>query len=278
MLFSKISRANSNFLKQTDSSIIEKIAFFDFKSLTNYVEQYPNFFNFPIVMIVSGIAMSFWIQWSSLLALAIFLIFYVILYFMMKSYENFVLKSEFYCSERTSLIAEVLMKLTAVKTEAAESHFSEKIHYYRHKEMHALHSAASQHILSLFVMSLAPIVTILVVIILDIVIEDHETETHEIYIIVSIVTTMHKQFKKFLGVVDQHHHFGNAIQHFNNFYFIIPDKIKDIKSLDDNKKLPKGSLELEHCNLEGEDDKAMRIALNAIFGWENDLEAEEKNL
>jgi len=30
--------------------------------------------------------------------------------------------------------------------------------------------------------------------------------------------------------------------------------------------------------LEGEDDKAMGIALNAIFGWENDLEEEEKNL
>lgn len=216
-------------MKQTDSSIIEKIAFFDFKSLTNYVEQYPNFFNFPIVLVASGIAMSFWIQWSSIIAVSIFLIFYVILYFMMKSYENFLLKSEFYCSERTSLVAEVLRKLTAVKTEAAEAHFKEKIHYYRHKEMHALHSAANQHIHSLFVMSLAPIVTILVVIVVDIIIEQHDKETHAIYIIVSIVTTMHKQFKKFLGVVDQHHHFDNAIRHFNSFYFVIPDKKMAIK-------------------------------------------------
>jgi hypothetical protein len=37
-------------------------------------------------------------------------------------------------------------------------------------------------------------------------------------------------------------------------------------------------LELKNCQLEGEDDKAMGIALNAIFGWENDLEAEEENL
>lgn len=35
---------------------------------------------------------------------------------------------------------------------------------------------------------------------------------------------------------------------------------------------------MEGCQLEGEDDKAMGIALNAIFGWENDLEAEEKGL
>jgi len=247
LLFSKISKANSNFLKQTDTSIIEKIAFFDFKSLTNYVEQYPNFFNFPIVVIASALAMSFWIQWSSLLAILIFLIFYIILYFMMKSYENFLLKSEFYCSERTSLVAEVLRKLTAVKTEAAVTHFYEKIHYFRHKEMHALHSAAGQHIHSLFVMSLAPIVTIFVIIMFDIILEHKDKETHTIYIIVSIVTTMHKQFKKFLSVVDQHHHFDNAIRHFNSFYFVIPDKSSQLKVEKQDKSLPRGSLEMKKC-------------------------------
>lgn len=217
-------------MKQTDTSIIEKIAFFDFKSLTNYVEQYPHFFNFPIVLVASGIAMSFFIQWSSLIAIAVFLIFYIILYFMMQSYENHLLKSEFYCSERTSLVAEVLRKLTAVKTEAAEVHFSRKIAHYRHKEMHSLHTAANQHIHSLFIMSMAPVVTILMIIIIDIMLEKKDKETHAIYIIVSIVTTMHKQFKKFLGIVDQHHHFDNAIRHFNSFYFVIPNKKKSLKA------------------------------------------------
>jgi ABC-type multidrug transport system fused ATPase/permease subunit len=170
--------------------------------------------------------MSIFITWGSLLVISVFLAFFVILFFMIKMYENYLLKSEFYCSERTSLVEEVLTKLPAVKTEAAEGHFKEKIHLYRHKEIHTLHQAANQQLFSYFVMSLAPMIAILVVIIVDLLTRRRDF----FYIIVSIVTTMHKQFKKFLNVADQYHHFDNAIRHFNNFYFVIPNKTKSLRA------------------------------------------------
>lgn len=59
---------------------------------------------------------------------------------------------------------------------------------------------------------------------------------------------------------------------------MIPDKSQQITVGRQDKTLKRGSLQIHGCDIEGEDDKAMAIVLNAIFGWENDLEEEEKNL
>ena len=276
LIYSKISKCNSNFLEQLESSVIEKIVFFDIYSVIFYIEKYPDFFTFPVVILVSIVVMTYFISYFSCITLAIFVIIYLLVSLMNQGVTDSMIRSEYYASERSNLINESVSKMQHVKLESMEDYFKHRINELRNKEVHHLHHSASTSIKSVFVMHLAPYISILTILALEIFVLNIEMDIHTVYVIFSIITSLHKHLKAFIYVIDKYLHYIHSIQHINSFLFLIPEKSKSPSIIKDC-SLPAGSLIISDCQMEEEDEESMKLALNAIFGWNVDLQSERKN-
>lgn len=98
------------------------------------MEKYPDLYNFPYLVIFSTIAVTYFISWTSIIVLFVFLLTYIIVYFMVNDVSHHRIRSEYFGSERSRLIVEVLLKIRSIKEENLENYFQEKIHKVRHKD------------------------------------------------------------------------------------------------------------------------------------------------
>lgn len=277
LFFHKISKANSNILEHLESSIVEKIASFDFKSLITFVQKYPQIYDFPDLVIFSTLAMSYFIGWISILVTLIFTVFFLIIYLMADGLSKSKVKSEFFGSERSRLMSELLVKFRFVKEENMEIYFKERLNSVRHKEIHSLHHMADRAYLIDMVMALAPFCGIFFVLFMKVVVLKTGIDIYEIYALVTIVTSIHKKLKGFVEVVEQYYHYRYAIQHFNALFFVIPER-NVAKFIVNDPKFPRGRVMMKSCRMVEEDEEAMKLALNAILGWTVNLQMEKEEI
>ena len=90
LLFQKLRSANFSFLKNADSIIIEKMILFDFNIILGYVGKLPDLISFPVILILSISAMVYFVGWTALGSLVIFLVGWIILVLVTKQlvYQN----------------------------------------------------------------------------------------------------------------------------------------------------------------------------------------------
>ena len=84
LFYTKLIRANSAFHLMADDSIITKTELFEMSSMIAYVRSYPRIYNFPIIAIISLIIMTYFISYFTLIAVAIFIILSILLFWIVK--------------------------------------------------------------------------------------------------------------------------------------------------------------------------------------------------
>ena len=90
LLFQKLRSSNLSFLKNADSSIIAKMILFDFNIILGYVGKLPDLISFPVILVLSISAMIYFVGWTALGSLVVFLIGWLMLILVTKKlvYQN----------------------------------------------------------------------------------------------------------------------------------------------------------------------------------------------
>lgn len=122
-MFDKITTANISFLKLADSSLITKMFLFEFNIITGFVAQVPNLFSFPLIFSFSLIVMVYFISWTTLITLVMFIIAWVFLIFVTKKKAITAMREKYFSSKRSTIVQEVLSKLKLVKAGNYEKYF-----------------------------------------------------------------------------------------------------------------------------------------------------------
>ena len=102
--------------------------------MIKYFCLFPTIMNFPFMSLLSILLMSYYIEYFTLVALALFLTISGILYFIIRKLSNDNLKLEQLACHRALVMDEILAKLRQIKNDGMEEFFNTKISKIRKKE------------------------------------------------------------------------------------------------------------------------------------------------
>ena len=134
LFFKKITMADITFLNAADESIIRKFDIYQMNTMIKFFCLYPTIMNFPLMSLLSVGLMSYYIEYFTLVALALFLTISGVLYFIIKRLSRENLRLEHEACHRALVMDEVLAKLREIKNDGMEDFFSNKISKIRKKE------------------------------------------------------------------------------------------------------------------------------------------------
>ena len=263
MLFYKLRRSNLSFLRNADESIITKIVLFDFDIILGYVGKLPDLFSFPIIFILSNAIMVYFISYTTLFSFVSFVIAWFLLIYITKRLANKNLKYEYYGSKRSFVVSEIINKMETIKMNSSEAFFENRIKMLRDKEEECVKEVNNIRAVAGFVMSLTPLFSILAILLLEQKVRGTELDVTTTFTIVSIIASLNKPLKRFVNILDRYYEYKHAKKSLNSLLYMIPNKPNDAEN---DKKLVTGTIVVENCYTEIEDDASMKQALSKIFG------------
>lgn len=273
LFYDKIINSNISFLENADSSIIAKITLFEINKISDFVGKVPDVVSFPATLTMSAIAMVYFISWTTLIMLVIFIITFVILTLLAKkqSYHNE--RKEYFGSRRALKINEILANMEQMKCSSMESYMNESIKQLRKLEITCIIFSNNFKALASFVMSISPIGAILIIIMLERQVVGRDLTVTQTFAIVSIVNNLSKPLRELVTIMDQYYFYKHAADAMNKILFVFSLRPED-SEIDES--LRKGEIIVEGCTTEIEDSKDVIRMLGKVFGDQIDVEEELK--
>ena len=274
-LFEKLSTASYTFLKNVDSSVLVKLSLYEFGMMTDMISRVPHFFNFPILFLFSVYAMVQFISYMSLVLLFIFLIGWMILLAVIKNLAIHNLKNMYYSSKRSSLLGEILGKFKHMKQDSMEYYLYQRVKDIRNREMTAFGNRGFLNCVINFVLSVIPLICTVVIIMLEHHINQVHLDIASTFTLVSLIYSMKGPMGEFVSFYIEWKGYNHAKTCINNLFYVINDKPDCVEH---DQRLSTGSIIINNCSAELENDAVMQETLISIFGGNLDVDSETRKL
>lgn len=263
ILFSKMERANSVFLRKADGSIVTKLLMFNFDVFSKYISSIPDYFSFPIILTFSLAFLTYNVGPSSLVIFVVFLFTWVVLIIMIKLSVKEELELEFCTSQRTTLVFELLAKMRTIKSEGFESYYEKLIDEWRAAELRHLHRGETINSIISFFIVLSGILSLLTILIMQIYVIGQKLDVTTTFTIVSLIGSLQKPLSKFENILSTKYRYDTARNSLNYFLMKINDKPMDSRVYVPD--FQTGSFSLEHCSASIEDEDDMQERIKEMF-------------
>ena len=167
MIFDKIGRASREFLKISDTSLVNKLFLFETESVCNFYRQVSSFFIFPIYLFITVSAMINVKDYTTGLTFLIFLVACMSLSKIVKTISLNLQRTAFYVSKRSSTVFYFLKYFREIKMAGLENYTEKEIYKLRKYENDSMDMVDSKRSIANFVFALAPIISIGLILIIQ---------------------------------------------------------------------------------------------------------------
>ena len=266
VIFDKIISSNITFLRNADTSLITKIAIFQFDTMLEFIGSVPEIISFPLMLVLSFILISLSISYNALISLFVFFLIGLILVFLAKQLAIKNLKYEYSSSQRYLLVDELVQKIRDIKNSSMENFFKKQVKTLRNKEIEYLRAVFNLTAIANFMMSFSIIAGILLIIAIER--TNKELGLTETISIISVISNFGKPLKKFVMIINQFYKYKVAADSLNNFVFNISDMPRHITQ---DCTLEPGQIICKDCTTEMEDDEEMAGIFGLLFVSKNRL-------